>query len=159
MRKSFMPKQLRLSEALTKKQDSCVEDVMLRTYTSLTLGAIITTSLLELKIASAMRPLFLTVAALEAKALELRRASLALTLLYLASKSLVLMTASCVLLIIRTILKVLDNRGYLGGKPCCRKGNWYSGEQLEKEEPFDIIRTSPPLEMNNVKSDDTGGSL
>ncbi|GJS25615.1 hypothetical protein Tco_0454247 [Tanacetum coccineum] len=35
-----------------------------------------------------MRPLFLTVAALEAKALELRRASLALTLLYLASKSL-----------------------------------------------------------------------
>ncbi|GJY84903.1 hypothetical protein Tco_0498929 [Tanacetum coccineum] len=36
-----------------------------------------------------MRPLFLTVAALEAEALELRRASLALTLLYLASKSLV----------------------------------------------------------------------
>ncbi|GJT05119.1 hypothetical protein Tco_0839581 [Tanacetum coccineum] len=38
------------SEALAKKQDSCAEDVMSRTYTSLTLGAIITTSLLELKI-------------------------------------------------------------------------------------------------------------
>ncbi|GJU12587.1 hypothetical protein Tco_1134983 [Tanacetum coccineum] len=37
-------------EALAKKQDSCVEDVMSRTYTSLTLGAIIETSLLELKI-------------------------------------------------------------------------------------------------------------
>ncbi|GJV92279.1 hypothetical protein Tco_1540092 [Tanacetum coccineum] len=40
-------------------------------------------------LASAIRPLFFTIEALEAKALELRRASLALTLLYLASKSLV----------------------------------------------------------------------
>ncbi|GJX57667.1 hypothetical protein Tco_0287564 [Tanacetum coccineum] len=62
--------------------------------------------------ASAMRPLFLTIKVLEAEALELRRARLALTLLYLASKSLVfqvLMTASCIFFIIRTILKVLDN--------------------------------------------------
>ncbi|GJS98132.1 hypothetical protein Tco_0819302 [Tanacetum coccineum] len=36
--------------------------------------------------ASVIRPLFLTVVALEAEALELRRASLALTLLYLAVK-------------------------------------------------------------------------
>ncbi|GKE77963.1 hypothetical protein Tco_1544083, partial [Tanacetum coccineum] len=39
--------------------------------------------------ASAIRPLLLTVADLEAEALKLRRASLALTLLYLDSKSLV----------------------------------------------------------------------
>ncbi|GKF26620.1 hypothetical protein Tco_0082514, partial [Tanacetum coccineum] len=38
---------------------------------------------------STMRPLFLIVVALDAEALELRRASLALTLLYLALKSLV----------------------------------------------------------------------
>ncbi|GKB18249.1 hypothetical protein Tco_0852172 [Tanacetum coccineum] len=43
--------------------------------------------------ALAMRPLFLIVTALEAEALELRKASLALTLLYLASKSLVLIYA------------------------------------------------------------------
>ncbi|GJU66720.1 hypothetical protein Tco_1252979 [Tanacetum coccineum] len=44
---------------------------------------------LEGSSASAIRPLFFTIEALEAEALELRSASLALTLLYLASKSLV----------------------------------------------------------------------
>ncbi|GKE63324.1 hypothetical protein Tco_1513691, partial [Tanacetum coccineum] len=47
MSKSFMPKQLRFLVALAKKQDSCAEDVMSRAYTSLTLGAIITISLLD----------------------------------------------------------------------------------------------------------------
>ncbi|GJW71241.1 mitochondrial proton/calcium exchanger protein-like protein isoform X1 [Tanacetum coccineum] len=47
------------------------------------------TSSSSYSLASVMRPLFLIVAALEAEALELRRASLALTLLYLTSKSLV----------------------------------------------------------------------
>ncbi|GJV86625.1 reverse transcriptase domain-containing protein, partial [Tanacetum coccineum] len=65
---------------------------------------------LEGSSALAMRPLFLTVTDLDAEAFELRRASLALTLLYLASKSLVLMTASRILFIIKTILKVLDKR-------------------------------------------------
>nr|GEU84022.1 hypothetical protein [Tanacetum cinerariifolium] len=55
--------------------------------------------------ASAIRPLFFTIKALEAEDLELRRASLALTLLYLASKSLVGLS------LVRTILKVLDNKG------------------------------------------------
>ncbi|GJU64626.1 hypothetical protein Tco_1246461 [Tanacetum coccineum] len=48
--KSFCAKPLKILEALAKKQDSCAEDVMSRTYTSLTLRAIITVSLLELKI-------------------------------------------------------------------------------------------------------------
>nr|GEV36917.1 hypothetical protein [Tanacetum cinerariifolium]GEV36918.1 hypothetical protein [Tanacetum cinerariifolium] len=73
---------------------------------------------LEGSSASAIIPLFFTIEALEAEELELRRASLALTLLYLASKSLVglssdhsdTMTASCILFIIKTILKVLDDR-------------------------------------------------